>query len=59
MRRARSHIKELENNVEYLSQYNNMLSERVEELRAKIYDYEIVQFSSLNEIEKNSELKEF
>jgi hypothetical protein len=36
-----------------------MLSERVEELRVKIYDYEIVQFSNLKEIEKNSDLKEF
>lgn len=36
-----------------------MLNERVEELRIKIYDYEIVQFSNLKEIEKNSDLKEF
>lgn len=36
-----------------------MLSERVEELRVKIYDYEIVQFAGLKEVEKNSDLKEF
>lgn len=36
-----------------------MLTERVEELRVKIYDYEIVQFAGLQEVEKNSDLKEF
>jgi hypothetical protein len=59
IKKGKAHIKELENSIEYLSQYNNMLNERVEELRIKIYDFEIVQFSNLKEIEKNSDLKDF
>lgn len=41
VRQASSHIRELENSEEYLSQYSNMLSEKVEELRAKLYEFEI------------------
>lgn len=59
VRRAKAHIKELENSEEYLQQYSNMLSEKVEELRAKLYEFELQEFAGLKEVEKNSELKEF
>lgn len=37
LRQANARIRELENSEEYLNQYSNMLSEKVEELRAKLY----------------------
>ncbi len=36
-----------------------MLNERVEELRMKVYDYELIQFSNMSYIEQNSDLKDF
>ena len=59
LRQANVHIRELENSEDYLNQYTNMLNEKVEELRGKLYEFEIEQFSGLKEVEKNSDLKQF
>ena len=42
-------IRELEDNAEYLQQCNNMLVERVDDLRNKLYDFEVQQFSGIAE----------
>ena len=38
---------------------NMLLSEQIETLKDKIYEFELEELSGMKEVEKNSELKEF
>jgi hypothetical protein len=38
---------------------NNMIADKLEESKAKIYELEIAQFSGMKNVESNSELTDF
>lgn len=59
IRKLNSRIRDLEDNEDYLNQYNSMLSEKLEDFKAKLYEYELKEFSGMKEVESNSELQLF